>query len=148
MEEIPFIDNPEQFRKELKKIHNLRKSGKSKVKRKYRLTKQDRVAIHAKTSGKCHVCGRDVSVEGFEADHVHSHSSGGSNKVDNFLPSCKTCNNYRWHYLPDEFQWILKLGVWAKTEVINDTTIGKLLAEKFIKHEVVREGRRRKPRLT
>jgi hypothetical protein len=34
------------------------------------------------------------------------------------LPAHSTCNNYRWDYLPEEFQYILKLGVWASTQMI------------------------------
>lgn len=33
--------------------------------------------------------------------------------ADNFLPAHSTCNNYRWDYLAEEFELILKLGVWA-----------------------------------
>ena len=61
--------------------------------------------------GKCHICGQELLVDKFEADQVKSHSSGGSSIVDNYLPAYKTCNNYRWHYLSEELQWILILGV-------------------------------------
>jgi hypothetical protein len=52
------------------------------------------------------------------------------------LPSCHTCNNYRWHYLPEEIQWILKLGVFAKTQIENQTDVGMTLAEAFLKKEL------------
>ena len=81
----------------------------------------------------------------FEADHVQAHSSTVNNKLDNFLPSCRLCNNYRWHYNPEEIKWILKLGVWLRGEIRTDTALGKAAAEKFIKHEVRREGRKKNP---
>lgn len=147
MNELPYIDDPIKFQEELTRIASLRKSSKTKMKRLYALTKQQRQIIHDKTDGRCHVCGREVSVAEFEADHVKTHSSGGTNVTNNFLPACRTCNNYRWHYLPDEFQWILKLGIWARTEIAKDTRLGNLMAAAFMKRETGREKRRRKPRI-
>src|SRR5438552_3130409 len=100
MNELPYINSSTIFQQELIRIASLRQTGKLKQKRRYALTKEERKIIHAKTSGKCHVCGQDVTVENFEADHVKSFSSGGTNITDNFLPACRTCNNYRWDYLP------------------------------------------------
>jgi len=36
----------------------------------------------------------------------------------------------------------LKLGVWIRGEIRTDTALGKAAAEKFIKHEVRRKGRK------
>ena len=146
MNDLPHIKTPIVFQQELKRLHGLRKDGNIKMKRTYRLTKEERKLIYLKTAGKCHVCGQEILIDKFEADHVKSYSSGGTSVTDNFLPSCKTCNNYRWHYLPEEFQWILKLGVWARTEVENNTDVGKLIGSLFIKREKIRENRRKNPR--
>jgi hypothetical protein len=78
--------------------------------------------------------------------HVKAHSSGGENIADNFLPACRLCNNYRWHYDADEIKWILKLGVWTRWQILHNTVSGKLIAEGFIKKENAREKRRRYPR--
>ena len=147
MNELPYIDTPNIFQQELAKLAALQKIGKTKTKRQYRLTKQERQIIHSKTGGKCHVCGREVLIDKFDADHVKSHSSGGTSITDNFLPACRTCNNYRWHYLPQEFQWILKLGVWARTEIEKESVLGKSIANTFIMREIIREGRRKNPRI-
>jgi len=146
MNELPFISNAVIFQKILKDNSTLRKNGKLKTKRQYRLTKRERGTIYAKTGGQCHVCGQQVDINKFEADHVKSHSSGGTSVTDNFLPACKTCNNYRWHYLPEELQWILKLGVWARTEISMNTNLGNLMANAFIDKETLREKRRKTPR--
>jgi hypothetical protein len=45
------------------------------------------------------------------ASRVIAHSAGGTHEVDNYLPAHSTCDNCRWDYLPEEFQYILKLGV-------------------------------------
>lgn len=72
----------------------------------------------------------------FQADHVVSHSSGGKHAENNYLPSCFTCNNYRWHYSSEEIQIILKLGVWLKTKITSDAVSGAELANQFVKHEM------------
>lgn len=148
MNELPYIETPEIFKQELKRLNALRKSGKIKSKRIYRLTREDKQIIYSKTGGKCHVCGQKISIDKFEADHVTSYSSGGSSVTDNFLPACKTCNNYRWHYLSEEFQWILKLGVWARTQIEKETQLGNLMSTVFVGREKIREARRKNPRIT
>jgi hypothetical protein len=58
MNELPYIETAEIFRQQLKGLHAARKSGKTKNKRIYRLTKEQRQIIYSKTGGKCHVCGQ------------------------------------------------------------------------------------------
>jgi hypothetical protein len=61
------------------------------------------------------------------------------------LPAHGVYNNYRWDYLPEEFQLILKLGVWARTQIERGTTVGLVAARGFVASEQQREARRRKP---
>jgi len=96
-----------------------------------RLTRHERDAIAAKTGNRCHLCGGPLEGR-WEADHVHAHSDGGSHRVDNYLPAHATCNNYRWNYLPEEFQWTLKLGVWARLVIEKQTALGQAMAESFV----------------
>jgi hypothetical protein len=63
--------------------------------------------------------------------------------LDNYLPAHKTCNNYRWHYSPEEFQIILKLGVWLRTQIEKETTIGKAAGAAFVAHDLRRAARRK-----
>ena len=72
-----------------------------------------------------------------------AHSTGGAHSVDNYLPAHSICNNYRWHYDAEEFQWILKLGVWLRTQIEKGTTIGQEVGQKFCDHERRRAGRRK-----
>ena len=72
-----------------------------------------------------------------------AHSGGGIDFIDNYLPAHHTCNNYRWDYLADEFQEILRLGVWLKTQIEKKTGVGTAAANQFIKNEKKRLGRRR-----
>jgi len=106
------------------------------------LNEKQRLEILTKTAGRCHICGGLIS-GAWEADHVLSHSKGGGHSVDNYLPAHCTCNNYRWDYTSKEFQEIMKLGVWLRNQIEKNTSIGKMAAEKFIKHEVRRVARRK-----
>lgn len=102
----------------------------------------ERQRVHAKTAGLCHICGGMVD-EGWQADHVLAHSSGGGTDADNYLAAHTLCNNYRWDYLPQELQTILKLGVWARTQIEKNTLLGQQLASAFVAHEKVRRRRRK-----
>jgi hypothetical protein len=80
------------------------------------LSAAERRQILAKTAGRCHICGG--AIEGaWHADHVLAHSGGGGHIADNYLPAHALCNNYRWDYSSEEFQYILKLGVWIRTQI-------------------------------
>jgi 5-methylcytosine-specific restriction endonuclease McrA len=126
-----YLFDPILLQEQIKKLHIERKTSKIPLKREKRLTKNERLTILEKTDGKCHICGQDISINEFQADHVVSHVRGGTHSVDNYLPACFICNNYRWHYLPEELQLILKIGVWAKTEIEKNSTIGISMASKF-----------------
>jgi 5-methylcytosine-specific restriction endonuclease McrA len=131
------------FAEHLRVLHKLRHDGKLTAKRRLLSPRQRRV-VFQKTGGKCHICGGPIGQhEAWQADHVFSHSLGGQHSVDNYLPAHSTCNNYRWFYLSEEFQWILKLGVWLKTQIKNETYPGRIAAEAFLVHERGRVARRK-----
>jgi hypothetical protein len=82
----------------------------------------------------------------WQADHVLAHSGGGEHRADNYLPAHVLCNNYRWDYSAEEFQHILKLGVWLRTQIELAKPVGRLAAKHFVAHEKKRHGRRRSER--
>jgi 5-methylcytosine-specific restriction endonuclease McrA len=143
---LPFINSPKILKDEFKKLKNQRKKQKLKIKRDYRLSISERKIIYLKTDGLCHICGKNLDIKKFEANHVKPYSESANNKHENYLPSCKTCNNYRWNYLPDEIQWILKLGVWTKSQIEKDNDLGKKISISFLENENQREVRRKNPR--
>ena len=108
-----------------------------------RLTVAQRATIAAKTDGRCHICG-GVLDAGWHADHVRSHSAGGTHAVENYLAAHALCNNYRWDYLPEEFQWTLKIGVWARLLMEHAAPLGQQVATAFLAHESRRIRRRRR----
>jgi len=100
-------------------------SGRSERTRRAVLTKADRGKVLGKTGGRCHICGGTIDADDWQADHVLAHSTGGVHSVDNYLPAHSICNNCRWHYDAEEFQWILKLGVWLRTQIETEKPIGR-----------------------
>lgn len=107
------------------------------------LSRKQRQEVLAKTDGRCHVCGIELLLNNFHADHVKSHITGGLHAENNYLPSCSTCNNLRWHYSPEEIQVIMKLGRWLKTKLLDDSEISLLLANQFVKHDMAVRKRKK-----
>ena len=97
-----------------------------------------------KTNGRCHICGGIIEGNEWHADHVLAHSTGGKHSEENYLPAHSLCNNYRWHYDPEEFQWILKIGVWMRTQIERGSTIGQEASRRFCENERRRDGRRKR----
>lgn len=109
-----------------------------------RLSKKQREIILAKTNQRCHVCGIELTVSNFHADHVKSHITGGTHEENNYLPSCSTCNNLRWHYSAEEIQIIMKLGRWLKTKLLDESEASLFMANAFIRHEMSLRKKRNK----
>lgn len=129
------------LRKKLLRLREERRQRKGTNKAPRRsLTQRQRTSVLKKTGRRCHVCGGRVGRK-WHADHIASHALGGEHAEDNYLPAHELCNNYRWHYLPEEFQLIMKLGVWARTQVEKGTPIGIEIAERFAVHEERRKRR-------
>jgi hypothetical protein len=129
----------------IKLIISLRKQRReNKVKdiKRAALTKKQRELVLAKTDGRCHVCGIELEAQGFHVDHIKSHITGGLHMENNYLPSCNTCNNLRWHYSSEEIQVIMKLGRWLKTKIVDGETENLLLANEFVKREISLRKRR------
>jgi HNH endonuclease len=69
-----------------------------------------RKQILAKTSARCHVCGRPLRGE-WAADHVRPRARGGPDDARNYLPACYTCNGARWHRTSKVIRRILGIAV-------------------------------------
>lgn len=105
------------------------------------LSADKRRIVLSKTGERCHVCGGPIKGP-WQADHVLAHSAGGKDSVDNFLPAHDLCNHYRWDYLPEEFQEILRLGVRLRTQTEKGTPVGRSAAKSHLAHQKQRVGRR------
>ena len=132
---------------QLRKLHTKRRGAVISVRtesvQRAALTKTERGEVLEKTGGRCHICGGAINANDWQADHILARSTGGAHSVENYLPAHSICNNYRWHYDAEEFQWILELGVWMRNQIENETTIGQAAGEKFCYHDRRRAGRRK-----
>jgi hypothetical protein len=131
----------------LREMHAQRRgrvnSGRSKRAPRAVLKKADRDNVLGKTGGRCHICGGTINADNWQANHILAHSTGGEHLLENYLPAHSICNNYRWHYDAEEFQWMLKLGVWLRTQIEKETITGQEVGQKFCDHERRRAGRRK-----
>ncbi len=105
------------------------------------LSKSERAQVLEKTGARCHICRATSSLGGRPTTSWHTLAVVGS--VENYLPAHRLCNHYRWDYSPEEFQWILKLGAWARSQIERDTPIEVSVRDKFYDHELRRNSRRR-----
>jgi hypothetical protein len=140
-------DLPRHLRKLRLKRRALKKRLAGKRRRREVLSSAERQVILEKTGRRCHICGGEILDE-WHADHVLAHSSGGRHTTDNYLPAHALCNNYRWDYTAEEFQYILKLGVWIRTLIERGSPLGLAVTERFVQYELGRECRRKRPKGT
>lgn len=63
-----------------------------------------REVIHAKCGGKCAYCGIGITIKQMQRDHVHPLAMGGADTLENQLPSCRQCNNFKNVWSLDEFR--------------------------------------------
>ncbi|MGE3407588.1 MAG: HNH endonuclease [Pirellulales bacterium] len=142
------IENATELARRLKRLHGKRKRKKERVNeagiKRRSLTESQRGEILRMTGSRCHICGgKIIDGQPWQADHVFAHAHGGQHTSDNYLPAHKLCNNYRWFYGAEEFQWILKLGVWFRTQVEHEDAQAIALAERFVKYDNHRRTRRK-----
>jgi len=147
MEAIRLFKNSAQFATHLATLRRKRRRRELEIRshgrKRQSLTPSERQTIMKKTGGRCHICGGEIQEE-WTADHVFAHAQGGSHGTENYLPAHPICNQYRWFFGPEEFQWILKLGVWFRTQIQRKKPSALTLADGFLLHEKSRDRRRRK----
>lgn len=59
------------------------------------LTKKERSAIYDKCKGHCAYCGCEIPIGKMHIDHVKPISIDGEDVLENMLPACRSCNNYK-----------------------------------------------------
>jgi len=71
-----------------------------------KLTKQERQLVYVKCNGRCAYCGIELNGK-FQVDHADAFYRGGECSLDNFLPACAPCNNYKLTYSVEEFRSVI-----------------------------------------
>jgi len=113
-----------------------------------RLTEAGRQKILSRTDSRCHLCGGSIDPDyHWEVDHVYPHSLGGVDETSNCLPSHGLCNSFHLDFLPEQMQWMLKIGLWARKEMEEGSKehsrLGREMLDAFVKHQKQTEGRKK-----
>jgi hypothetical protein len=134
----------------LRRLHERRaaqhKASRKNKRRRKTLRSAEREKVLAVTKKRCHICGGKIA-ERWQADHILAFSSLEENSPENYLPAHALCNNYRWDYGWEEFQWILKMGVWSRTLMKNSLPgngLGRRMAVAFFSYEQGVDKRRKR----
>lgn len=137
--DLPYIDKKEFLSAELRRLNKLRSDKKKERPKTKNLKKSNKKEVFNKTQGICHICGCELEPEKFSI----TSSFGKENSVENSLPACQSCKRICDNYLPSEIKWILKIGLWVKTQVEYETEIGKDIAAEIIEREKESEQKRK-----
>jgi 5-methylcytosine-specific restriction endonuclease McrA len=139
--------NGDDFAKELWKLRGRRRRKIIRLRAKRipraSLSSANRRKVLEETGGRCHICGGSLDGDKWHADHVLAYASGGVHSLDNYLPTHSICNSYRRSFSAEEFQWVLKLGVWLRSQIEQETRLGIEACEKFCQHQQRVAGRRK-----
>jgi len=76
----------------------------------------------------CYYCGCDDSeLNPLTLDHVVPRSKGGSNKMSNKVPSCRSCNSSKGNKSLEEFRFLCAIKRTPLFEIINSAQALKLI---------------------
>ncbi len=65
--------------------------------------KEIRQKIYDEAEGRCQLCGRKILFEEMTLDHITPLFFNGQDCVENLQCTCKICNGFKSHILPEEF---------------------------------------------
>ncbi|PNV62230.1 HNH endonuclease [Clostridium sp. chh4-2] len=60
-----------------------------------KLTRAERQQVYEKCKGHCAYCGGILEYKDMQVDHVTPLRIGGTDEIQNMLPSCRSCNHYK-----------------------------------------------------
>ncbi len=67
----------------------------SRMPKRKRLTKEQRIAVYYKFAGHCTYCGCEIDLSNMQVDHIKALERGGTDDMDNLYPACRSCNKYK-----------------------------------------------------
>lgn len=66
-----------------------------------------RIKVHDKYNKKCAYCGNKISLEEMKIDHLIPQSKGGTDDLENLMPSCEICNHYKDSHNFNKFKYLV-----------------------------------------
>jgi len=55
----------------------------------------NRVGVLNKYNSHCGYCGCEIDLKSMQVDHIKPKRNGGTDDMDNLMPSCRLCNHYK-----------------------------------------------------
>lgn len=68
------------------------------------MKRDTRLAVFEKFPGRCGYCGCGINLQSMQVDHIHPRVAGGTDAMENLLPACRPCNNYKLFFTLEEFR--------------------------------------------
>ena len=75
------------------------------------MKKELRLSVWRKYNKRCAYCGKELEYKDMQVDHYipqrlfdDGSAKGDKNNIDNLMPSCRRCNNYKRDYFPGNFR--------------------------------------------
>ena len=90
-------------------------------------TKEERLQVYNKYGGKCAYCGQEIEYEDMQVDHLYPLNLGGTNDMDNLMPSCRPCNHYKHTLTLEKFRQALS----EEIKVLNKSSVAYRNAKRF-----------------
>ena len=59
------------------------------------ISKKLRQEVYDKYNGHCAYCGKEIEIKDMQVDHLAPVYHGGTDTIDNLMPSCRRCNHYK-----------------------------------------------------
>lgn len=75
------------------------------------IPKEERKAVYEKYNGHCAYCGEEIAYEKMQVDHLIPLHKGGADNLQNYMPSCRKCNQYKHTLSLEDFREQIGLTV-------------------------------------
>ena len=99
------------------------------------ISKKKRSEVYAKYGGHCAYCGIEIEINDMQVDHfipqypwnrsdriAWESKYGSVDAIENLMPSCRKCNNYKHSLMPEHFRReIMSLHERARKYPMNET---------------------------
>lgn len=72
------------------------------------MNKKIRKQVFDKYDSYCAYCGKKITMENFQVDHITSKHQWGTDDLDNLNPACRSCNHYKRAASLEEFRELMK----------------------------------------
>lgn len=81
------------------------------------ITINERHTVYERASGVCQICGQNITYEEMTVDHITPLYHGGTNQLSNFQCACRSCNQIKQNFQPNDFYEKIVEIFWYQTKI-------------------------------